>query len=80
MITSNQQYYLFFFFLFWVLPAAVLAQSNLQVSDFNGDGHPDTLRWEYSGGSNFGGFAFPFVRENLRNGKNTTVIAAEPAA
>ena len=55
MITSNQQYYPFFFFLFWVLPAAVLAQSNLQVSDFNGDGHPDTLRWEYSGGSGFGG-------------------------
>ena len=32
------------------------------------------------GGSNFGGIAFPFVRENIINGKKTRIIAVEPAA
>ncbi|WP_420645802.1 TrpB-like pyridoxal phosphate-dependent enzyme [Candidatus Leptofilum sp.] len=44
------------------------------------DEYPDVIVACTGGGSNFGGFAFPFVRENLRNGKNTTIIAAEPAA
>jgi tryptophan synthase beta chain len=32
------------------------------------------------GGSNFAGFAFPFVHKNLTEGKKTRVIAAEPAS
>jgi tryptophan synthase beta chain len=32
------------------------------------------------GGSNFGGIAFPFLRENLKNGKRTRLLAVEPAA
>jgi tryptophan synthase beta chain len=32
------------------------------------------------GGSNFGGFAYPFVRQNLTQGKKTRVIAVEPAS
>ena len=32
------------------------------------------------GGSNFGGIAFPFLRENLTGGKNTRLLAVEPEA
>ena len=42
--------------------------------------YPDVLIACTGGGSNFGGFAFPFIHQNLTNGKNTKVIAAEPAA
>ncbi|NBC83220.1 MAG: TrpB-like pyridoxal phosphate-dependent enzyme [Bacteroidetes bacterium] len=34
----------------------------------------------FGGGSNFAGIAFPFVRQNLSNGKNIQIIAAEPAS
>ncbi len=42
--------------------------------------YPDILIGCTGGGSNFGGFAFPFIHQNLTNGANTRVIAAEPAA
>ena len=32
------------------------------------------------GGSNFGGIAFPFLREKLTKGKKLRVVAVEPAA
>ncbi|MTA68050.1 MAG: pyridoxal-phosphate dependent enzyme, partial [Actinobacteria bacterium] len=32
------------------------------------------------GGSNFAGLAFPFIRENLTNGKTTKIRGAEPAS
>jgi len=32
------------------------------------------------GGSNFAGFAYPFLHQNFSNGKETRVIAAEPSA
>ncbi|MCO5185129.1 MAG: TrpB-like pyridoxal phosphate-dependent enzyme [Anaerolineae bacterium] len=44
------------------------------------DEYPDIIVGCTGGGSNFGGFAFPFLQENFRNGKNTRVIAAEPAS
>ncbi len=44
------------------------------------DEYPDMIIGCTGGGSNFGGFAFPFLRENLANGRNTRIIAAEPAA
>jgi tryptophan synthase beta chain len=44
------------------------------------DEYPDILIACTGGGSNFGGFAFPFIYQNLTNGKDTRVIAAEPAA
>ena len=44
------------------------------------DEYPDIIVACTGGGSNFGGFTFPFLRENLRNGKTTKVLAAEPAA
>ena len=42
--------------------------------------YPDTVIACFGGGSNFGGLAFPFMRHNILNGKQTEFIAAEPAS
>lgn len=42
--------------------------------------YPDIVIGCVGGGSNFSGFAFPFVRQNLTAGSTTRVIAVEPAA
>ncbi len=42
--------------------------------------YPDIAIGCIGGGSNFGGFALPFVREKLKNGKKTRIIAVEPTA
>ena len=57
----------------------VIGEETLLQMEMAGE-YPDVIVACTGGGSNFGGFAFPFVRENLRHGKNTTIIAAEPAA
>ncbi|MBQ9668898.1 MAG: TrpB-like pyridoxal phosphate-dependent enzyme [Prevotella sp.] len=40
--------------------------------------YPDTVIACFGGGSNFGGIAFPFMRHNLKDGRQTEFIAAEP--
>lgn len=42
--------------------------------------YPDIVIACFGGGSNFGGVAFPFMRHNLKDGKTTRFIAAEPAS
>ena len=42
--------------------------------------YPDMVIACFGGGSNFGGIAFPFMRHNILDGKNTQFIAAEPAS
>ena len=42
--------------------------------------YPDMVIACFGGGSNFGGVAFPFMRHNLKDGKKTRFIAAEPAS
>jgi tryptophan synthase beta chain len=42
--------------------------------------YPDVVVGCVGGGSNFGGITAPFVRANLRDGKRTRFVAAEPAA
>lgn len=42
------------------------------------DDYPDMVIAPLGGGSNFAGISFPFVRENLVNGKNIRCIAVEP--
>lgn len=42
--------------------------------------YPDVVIACFGGGSNFGGLAFPFMRHNLKEGKQTRFIAAEPAS
>ena len=40
--------------------------------------YPNKVIACFGGGSNFGGIAFPFMRHNILEGKNTEFIAAEP--
>ncbi len=42
--------------------------------------YPDVVIGCFGGGSNFGGIAFPFMRHNLSDGRQTRFIAAEPAS
>jgi tryptophan synthase beta chain len=42
--------------------------------------YPDVVIGCTGGGSNFGGMAFPFLRKNLQEGRETRLVAAEPAA
>lgn len=41
--------------------------------------YPDIVIACFGGGSNFGGVAFPFLRHNIKDGKKTRFIAAEPS-
>ena len=40
--------------------------------------YPDLIIGCFGGGSNFGGISFPFMRHNLKSGKKTRFLAAEP--
>lgn len=42
--------------------------------------YPDVVIGCIGGGSNFAGFAFPFLHQNFTNGKKTRVVAVEPTA
>ncbi|MCL4870131.1 MAG: TrpB-like pyridoxal phosphate-dependent enzyme [Anaerolineae bacterium] len=42
--------------------------------------YPDVVIGCAGGGSNFAGFTFPFVHQNLTNGQKTRVVAVEPAS
>ena len=44
------------------------------------DDYPDIVIGCSGGGRNFAGISFPFIGNNIRTGKNTRVIAVEPAA
>ncbi|MDV7400153.1 pyridoxal-phosphate dependent enzyme, partial [Arthrospira platensis SPKY1] len=62
-----------------LLHQTVIGQEVLQQLEMAGE-YPDMVIACTGGGSNFGGFAFPFLQQNFTNGKQTRVIAAEPAA
>ncbi len=62
-----------------LLHQTVIGEEMLQQMEMAGE-YPDMVIACTGGGSNFGGFAFPFLRENLRHGKNSKIIAVEPAA
>ena len=42
--------------------------------------YPDVVIGCVGGGSNFAGIAYPFLRENLLNGRSTRLLAVEPDA
>ncbi len=42
--------------------------------------YPDIVIGCFGGGSNFSGISFPFMRDNIVDGKKTRFIAAEPAS
>jgi tryptophan synthase beta chain len=58
---------------------SIIGEETLLQMEMAGE-YPDIVIACAGGGSNFGGFAFPFVRENLVNGKSTRIIATEPAS
>lgn len=57
----------------------VIGLETLEQFEMAGE-YPDLIIGCAGGGSNFAGFAFPFIHKNLTEGKETQVIAVEPAA
>ena len=63
-----------------VLHQTVVGQETLKQLEIAGADWPDIVIGCAGGGSNLGGFAFPFLREQFAAGKKTRVIACEPSA
>ncbi|MEX0600165.1 MAG: TrpB-like pyridoxal phosphate-dependent enzyme [Rhodothermales bacterium] len=63
-----------------LLHQTVIGQEVLAQLELAGAGWPDVIVGCTGGGSNFGGFAFPFLGETASNGRTTRIIAVEPAA
>jgi tryptophan synthase beta chain len=62
-----------------LLHQTVIGQEALEQLEMAGE-YPDIVVGCVGGGSNFGGVAFPFIGQNLKNGKNTRIVAVEPAS
>jgi len=60
-----------------LLHQTVIGEESLKQMDMAGE-YPDVVIGCVGGGSNFSGIAFPFLRENLRNGHRTRLVAVEP--
>jgi tryptophan synthase beta chain len=58
---------------------SVIGEEALKQMDLANE-YPDVVIGCIGGGSNFAGIAFPFLRENLKNGKRTRLLAVEPTA
>jgi tryptophan synthase beta chain len=58
---------------------SVVGEEALKQMDMAGE-YPDIVIGCVGGGSNFSGIAYPFLRENLRNGGKTRLLAVEPTA
>jgi len=57
----------------------VIGEEALKQMDLAGE-YPEVVIGCVGGGSNFAGIAYPFLRENLKNGKRTRLLAVEPTA
>ncbi len=62
-----------------LLHQTVIGEESLKQMDLANE-YPDVVIGCVGGGSNFSGIAFPFLRENLRSGQRTRLVAVEPAA
>lgn len=62
-----------------LLHQTVIGEEALKQMDLAGE-YPDVVIGCVGGGSNFGGIALPFLRENLLNGQRTRLLAVEPTA
>jgi tryptophan synthase beta chain len=62
-----------------LLHQTVVGQEALKQLELAGDA-PDILVGCTGGGSNFGGFTFPFLGASLRGGKKVRIVAVEPAS
>jgi tryptophan synthase beta chain len=61
------------------LHQTIIGLEAIQQMEKAGD-MPDIVIAPFGGGSNFAGLSFPFLRLNLREGKNIRCIASEPAS
>jgi tryptophan synthase beta chain len=61
------------------LHQTVIGQEAVAALELAGE-YPDVVIGCVGGGSNFAGIAYPFLRANLREGRRTRFVAAEPAA
>src|SRR5512146_2759918 len=62
-----------------ILHQTVIGEEALKQMDLANE-YPDVVIGCVGGGSNFAGIAYPFLRENLKNGKRTRLLAVEPTA
>lgn len=62
-----------------LLHQTVIGQEALKQMDLAGE-YPDVVIGCVGGGSNFAGIAYPFLQQNLTNGKHTRLLAVEPKA
>ncbi len=62
-----------------LLHQSVIGEESLKQMDMAGE-YPDVVIGCVGGGSNFAGIAFPFLRENLKNGQRARLLAVEPTA
>jgi len=62
-----------------MLHQTVIGLEALEQMEMAGE-YPDVVIGCAGGGSNFAGFAFPFVHRNLTQGKKTRIVAVEPAS
>jgi tryptophan synthase beta chain len=58
---------------------SVIGEESLKQMDMAGE-YPDVVIGCVGGGSNFAGIAYPFLRENLKGGQRTRLLAVEPDA
>ena len=64
---------------FVLLHQTVVGEEALKQMDMANE-YPDVVIGCTGGGSNFAGIVLPFLRENLKNGKRTRLLAVEPTA
>jgi tryptophan synthase beta chain len=62
-----------------LLHQSIIGEEALKQMDMANE-YPDVVIGCVGGGSNFAGIAYPFLRENLKNGKRTRLLAVEPTA
>ena len=62
-----------------LLHQTVIGEEALKQMDMAGE-YPDVVIGCVGGGSNFAGIAYPFLRQNLKDGQRTRLVAVEPTA
>jgi tryptophan synthase beta chain len=58
---------------------SVIGEEAIKQMDLANE-YPDVVIGCVGGGSNFAGIAYPFLRENMLNGRKTRLLAVEPTA
>ncbi|MBU0610242.1 MAG: TrpB-like pyridoxal phosphate-dependent enzyme [Armatimonadetes bacterium] len=62
-----------------MLHQTIIGQEAMKQMEIAGE-YPDIVIGCFGGGSNFAGIAFPFAGQKIKQGKDTRIIAVEPAA